>query len=490
MARQLQDRIVLGLKVRQLRQAKGWSFEDLHRRSGISVSYLNEIEKGKKYPQETTLNRLADALSVPYDQIRSGELTHHLAPLGALLQSNFLHELPLNLFGIELQQVVDIISKAPDRVNAFISAMLEISRVHSLQNEHFFLAALRAYQELHLNYFEDIETEAEAFAAKHGLPTDGAIGAVRLEQLLVGEYGYQMEALNTVQYPELSGLRALYQPRQNRLLLHPALSSRQRAFQLAKEIGFNALALAQHRPLSSAQLRVESFEQALSNFKAGYFAVALLIGRTAFSGDLKALLSQTEWDPGHLLTLLDKYEVSPEVLFQRFNLLTTVLDRPKTFFHRIVHRIGGDVFEMDKELHLNRQHQPHASALQEQYCRRWIGIQLLRRVGHADQAPLAGIQRAVFHDTGEEYLCLAVAKSGAPSPDRNASVTIGIALDAEARSAIGFWNDPSIARQTVHVTCERCPIRDCAERAAPPSAWEKREQRHRLSSLIAQLTEA
>jgi len=489
MARQLQDRIVLGLKVRQLRQAKGWSFEDLHRQSGISVSYLNEIEKGKKYPQEDTLSRLADALSVSHEQIRSTELTHHLAPLGALLQSKFLHELPLNLFGIELQQVVDIISRAPDRVNAFISALLEISRVHSLQNEHFFLAALRAYQELHFNYFEDIEREAEAFAARYHLPTDGAVGDGPLAQCLREVYGYQMDDLHTDQFPELAGLRALYQPRHRRLLLHPALSARQRGFQLAKEIGFNALSLAQ-RPLSSAQLRVESFEQALNNFKAGYFAVALLIGRQAFADDLKALLSQPSWNPEHLLALLERYQVSPEVLFQRFNLLTAVFDQPKTFFHRLLHRSGEDVFHMDKELHLNRQHQPHASALHEQYCRRWIGIQLLRQVGEGSGAPIAGIQRAVFHDTGEEYLCLSIAKSGAPTTDHYVSVTIGIALDAEARAAIGFWDDPVIARQTVHVTCERCPIPDCAERAAPPTTYEKREQRHRLVNLIAQLTEA
>lgn len=55
MAKTQQQKIVLGLKVRQFRQERGWNFEELGKRTGISVSYLNEIEKGKKYPQSKNL---------------------------------------------------------------------------------------------------------------------------------------------------------------------------------------------------------------------------------------------------------------------------------------------------------------------------------------------------------------------------------------------------------------------------------------------------
>ena len=39
------DRILFGLKVKQLRGKKSLSFAELSKRTGISVSYLNEIEK-------------------------------------------------------------------------------------------------------------------------------------------------------------------------------------------------------------------------------------------------------------------------------------------------------------------------------------------------------------------------------------------------------------------------------------------------------------
>ena len=55
------DKIILGLKVRQLRTDKGLSLSELNKTSGMSISYLNEIEKGKKYPRKDKLNQLADA---------------------------------------------------------------------------------------------------------------------------------------------------------------------------------------------------------------------------------------------------------------------------------------------------------------------------------------------------------------------------------------------------------------------------------------------
>ncbi|MCD8540807.1 MAG: helix-turn-helix domain-containing protein, partial [Leadbetterella sp.] len=44
-------RLIFGLKLKQFRLEKGWSLQELSDRSDISPSYLNEIEKGKKYPK-------------------------------------------------------------------------------------------------------------------------------------------------------------------------------------------------------------------------------------------------------------------------------------------------------------------------------------------------------------------------------------------------------------------------------------------------------
>ncbi|MBN8682703.1 MAG: helix-turn-helix domain-containing protein [Chitinophagales bacterium] len=488
------QRIVFGLKVRQFRQEKGWNFEELSRHSGISISYLNEIEKGKKYPQPANRVKLAEALGVSLEFLTEPRLTKKYAPLGDLLQSNFLNELPLDLFGIDLQQIVEIIARAPERVNAFISAMLEIARRYSVQEENFYLAALRALQELRNNYFDEIEQAAAEFVRKHRLPDNGGVPTAALSALLQSEYNYRIDQETLSQYPEMRALRSVYNPAQKRLMLNGQLSERQRAFQLAKEIGFNVLELKE-RPLASSLLRIKSFEEVLNNYKAAYFAVAILINRAAFVRDIGLFFSRPTWDAQVLPDLMGKYQASPEVLFQRFNVLTQDFKLEKVFFLRFIHDLERNAFDIDKELHLNRRHQPHASGLSEHYCRRWLSISLLHTLHQHQQETgdkerqIAGVQRALFLDSGEEYLCIAVAKPAYPTPNRNVSVTLGVLLDEQTKRIIRFWNDPAIPQITVNVTCERCRLTDCMERAAPPIVIQKRETRRRAQETLKKLTE-
>jgi XRE family transcriptional regulator, fatty acid utilization regulator len=492
MATTQQQRIVLGLKVRQFRQEKGWSFEDLSKASGISVSYLNEIEKGKKYPMPANRIRLADALGVGTDFLTSPVLTKQFAPLRDLLDSNFLNELPLDLFGIDLQQVVEIIARAPDRVNAFISAILEIARNYSLRDEHFFFAALRAYQELRNNYFEEIEAVAAAFVEERGLPVNGGVSTESLVEILKHEFGCKVDVTGLDRHPELAHLRSVYLPKKKQVLLNGQLNEHQRAFQLAKEIGFNALQISE-RPWASNFLRLRSFEEALNNYRAAYFAVAILINRDAFVGDVRDFFQKKHWDAVALLDMMAKYHASPEVLFQRFNVLTQELGLDKIFFSRFIHDLNRDGFDMDKELHLNRRHQPHASGLGEHYCRRWLSVALLRdlqekqRTDPDGQHFMAGVRRVIFADSGEEYLCIALAKPGHPTRDRNISVALGVYLDAHSKKVIRFWNDEHIPVHQVNITCERCAIPDCAERAAKPRVVERREARQRMQQALDKL---
>ena len=54
-------KIIFGLKVKKLRAQKGYTFHQLAEKCGISVSYLNEIENGKKYPKGEKITELAKA---------------------------------------------------------------------------------------------------------------------------------------------------------------------------------------------------------------------------------------------------------------------------------------------------------------------------------------------------------------------------------------------------------------------------------------------
>lgn len=53
------------LELRTLREMNGDSLSSLSRRSGVSLSYLSQLENGVREPNAVVTKKLADALKVP-----------------------------------------------------------------------------------------------------------------------------------------------------------------------------------------------------------------------------------------------------------------------------------------------------------------------------------------------------------------------------------------------------------------------------------------
>jgi len=54
------------LELRVIRTKDGHSLASLSRASGVSLSYLSQLESGDRAPSTTVTKKLADALHVPY----------------------------------------------------------------------------------------------------------------------------------------------------------------------------------------------------------------------------------------------------------------------------------------------------------------------------------------------------------------------------------------------------------------------------------------
>jgi transcriptional regulator with XRE-family HTH domain len=488
------ERIIFGLKVKQLRRDKGLSFAELSEQSGMSVSYLNEIEKGKKFPKSEKLKALAAALNVDIEDLTAKELDKSLAPVSDLLQSNFLNELPLDLFGIDLAKVVDIIANAPARVGAFISTLLEISRSYALKEENFYFSALRSYLELHHNYFEDIENDVQRFCTLYSIPDERPLQSGLLRQLLEDRFKYKIDDDGLAAFPELNSLRAVFLPKEKKLLLNKKLNPVQQAFQFGKELGFQFLELKE-RANTSSLLRSRVFEEVLNHSKATYFSVALHIPRDPFIADMQAFFARKTWDNEVFLGIMQKYAATPEMFYHRLtNVLPRFFGMKKLFFLRFVHNPGKDQFEIDKELHLDSRHHPHGNALSEHYCRRWVALSLLNDL-HAIQQDgvfvntMVRAQRSTYIGTKDEYLCLTLARPAYPAPNRNVSVTLGLLVNDTLREKVAFLDDPAIQQRNVNNTCERCAVENCAERAVPPVVINRRNQLHQIEHRLKELTQ-
>lgn len=486
-------KIILGLKIRQLRLDKGYSLSDLANKSGLSISYLNEIEKGKKYPKSEKIMSIAEAFETDYDSLVSLKLSKQLEPIAELLNSNILRELPLEIFGVEPSDFIELMSEAPAKISAFISTIIEISRNYDMRVEQFYFSVLRSYQEMYDNYFEDLEEAAQQFRKLYDIVATTSPNEAFLSDILRNFYGYQIEEFSKETHPDLISIRSVYKPESSRLLINKDLSHEQKAFTLGRELGYQFLQIKK-RPYISSVLDVSSFEEVLNNFKASYFAGAILINKEVLINRLTYFFASPKWDGNSLLSIMRLFNCTPEMFMHRLsNLMTSHFKINNLFFLRFNNQTDDNLFYLNKEMHLAKLHTPHGTALNEHYCRRWVALTILKDLENLQKETgesahiLCKAQVSEYIDTGNKYLVISIAKPSPPKNGLNSSITVGFAIDDNLRQMANFLGDPDLLHRQVNETCERCGAIDCAERMKPPVVLEKRAKMENIKQAIQNL---
>lgn len=460
---------IFGLKMKQFRQKKNYSLQDLATVAGVSKSYLNEIENGKKYPKHDKISQLATALNCTYDDLVSTKLDKSLAPIAEIIQSDFFKEIPLELFGINKSNLISIISEAPKKVTAFITTLIEISKNYNLSKERFYFAVLRSFQELHDNYFPEIEENAKNYIRENNLPEKPR--SAEFQEILESNFQYDIRSLNLEQYGASGKLRSLFIPEKKLLLLNELLDEDQKTFILAKEIGFNALNL-KPRPNTYSWLDFTSFEELINNYYAAYFAGSLLIRKETLTQKLNDFFQYEEWNPGLLEDLIEEFTNSPETFYYRLtNILPQEFGLKDLFYLCFTKKKNSDKIQILKELHLNQQQAPHANATSEHYCRRWIAVKNLSNLQENEK--LTDAQISHYKDSGLTYLVISTSQKNPFSDGTNRSYCIGILVNSNSLKKIKFAKSTQIKTIDVGVTCEFCSILECEVRQAPPLRLEK-----------------
>ncbi len=144
------------------------------------------------------------------DELVSIHLEPGLAHLETALSSSVVRQFPFEEFGLEVSSLVWVLTRAPVHASAFLHALISIGRHYDMRHDQFLLAALRSYQEIHENYFPEIETEADGFAEKFSISVDGSPPTVRLEQILQDKFGYQLDYDRLTRDGELADFRTVF----------------------------------------------------------------------------------------------------------------------------------------------------------------------------------------------------------------------------------------------------------------------------------------
>lgn len=485
-------KMIFGFKLKHLRQEHDLSLEELAERTGISKSYLQEIEKGKKYPKIDKINMLAGALKTPYDYLVSTHGSGKLEPVFELLTSDFMKDFPLEHFGIQPEKLFELFSNTPDKINAFISTIVKITRNYQVQREHLYLAALRSYQEMHQNYFEELEKAVRDFREEAKISEPLPYSTAFLESLLKERYSIRVDRQTLPKYRDLNSIRSFFSEAESVLYINKGLSSAQENFLLGRELAFQHLGLAERTYLTRI-VAADSFEHLLNNFRASYFSIALLVDENELAEDIRRLAGGEKWAPASFLDLLAKYDVTPEMLLQR---MTNILPRHFGIRNLFFIRLAGDKdlkqYRMTKELHLSRLHNPYANELNEHYCRRWVSVNIIKKARaqlhlHGGGATIADAQISQYWETPNQYLCISIARPDTADPANTVSVTVGLLIDDKLRSVFRFLADPELPARQVNTTCERCNIPNCEARAAPPVALEEVNRVERIRNAIDDL---
>lgn len=485
-------RTIFGLKIAYLRQQKGLSYQQLAEAADLSMSYVHEIEKGKKYPKADKILLLAKALDSSYDDLVSVHASKRLQPIIDLLESEFFRVFPMEMFGISPDKLLELFINAPDRLNAFISTIIKLARNYQMQSENFYTAALRSYQDMNDNYFENLEKAGTQFKIDNDIPTQSVFSTEYLEKLLKEHYAITVDRKKLASQKVLKGVRSYYTEGGKKLYLNKDLTSAQESFLLARELGFQYMKLKE-RPFETVLIKAENFEKLFNNFKASYFASAFLMPENEMVKDIKEWANNPTWNPQSFIQLTEKYNVTAEMLMQRLsNILPKHFKINDLFFIRLQADEHLKVFKMNKELHLSRIHKPYANELHEHYCRRWVSINAIKQLRTSLQldkttTQVCDAQVSNYWETELSYFCITVAKPNTSNHRESMSVTLGILIDDNARRLFKFLNDPNIKVKTVNTTCERCSVPDCSERATAPFFIEKQNEQKEIDAALAGL---
>jgi predicted transcriptional regulator len=316
-----------------------------------------------------------------------------------------------------------------------------------------------------------------------------------LKEILVNFYQYNIEEFTPEQQPDLKSLRSIFNSKTSKLLINSTLSSEQKAFTYGREIGYQYLQI-KNRSYISSVIEAESFEQVLNNFRASYFARAILINKNILIDRLTYFFASPKWDADMLLNIMRLFSVTPEVFMHRIsNVMTSHFNIKNLFFLRFNNQVDDNLFYLTKEMHLAKLHTPHGTAMNEHYCRRWISLTILKdleklqkKQGYKPNELICDAQISEYIDTENNYLVISLAKPSPPGRNTNSSITLGFAIDDNLKSIVNFLSDSSLIHRKVNETCERCGLTNCEERVVEPVILKKRLARQKLKEMVSNLT--
>lgn len=440
-------RLYAGARLAEIRQGLGLTQTAFAKSLGVSLPYLNQMERNHRPVSAGVIAGLAESHGVDVAVFTQDEGDRLAADLGEALADPMFRE------GAPSRAERQLVAQnAPRLAHAFLA----LHRAHAQAQER--LASLDAaldrpsaapwpWEEVrdffHYcdNYLDSIDRAAEAFSRRVGFS-----GTDRLDR--AAAWLGDAHGVRVVEGTE--GLRR-FDP-ETRVLAVGAADPATRAFQLAHQV-----ALIAHDGLLEATLDLARFQtgEARAIAKVGlanYFAGAALLPYGDFLEAARGLRHDIE-------ALAAAFEASLEQVGHRLSTLQRPGARGVPFFFARVDQAGT----------ITKRH----SATRLQFAR-YGGACPLWNVHRAFEQPGRILRQLAQTPDGARYLCLArdVTKPGGHFRARTRRFAIALGCEIGHAGALVYADDLDLDRdgafEPIGVSCRICERAECHQRSVPP----------------------
>lgn len=449
------QKLFIGRKIRETRQAHSLTQAAFATQLGISTSYLNQLENNQRHVTAPVLLALASEFAIDIAGLSQNDDNRILADLAeAFSDPLFASQRP------SAQDMKLIVQNAPSVARAFLTMHQALRRTgeqlaeldDSLEragalNEPTPYDEVRDFFHYRDNYIHDLDMAAEHFVAQ--MPK-GTRNRVRMMADHI-ERQHRVRVVIGDALADTGGLRS-FEPASRILTLDSRSGPSTNAFQIAHQI-----ALLEHRTDIDSIVAKAGFHShdaaAICRIGlANYFAGAAILPYRGLAEAAQAMR--------HDLDLLsDHFGASLGQICHRLSTLQRPGEKGVPFFFARVDQAGN----------ITKRH----SATKLQFARFGSACPLWN-VYRAFETPGRIIRQLAETPDGVRYICLARAASKRSGGFRDPVQNYALALGCEVRHApeLVYADDLDLKRDAAYepigISCRICERKNCHQRAVPP----------------------
>jgi len=453
----------IGSKIRKERRSKGLTQTDLSKKLGISTSYLNLLESGRRTITVPLLIKIGNELSLSLKDLTLESNKRILSDVMEVLSNEMFED--LDITNLETNEFINNnpnIAKALLALNDSYNSLrddtqnlLEIMDIESSMKEKKYtrlpIEVVSDFLQENKNYFDLLERKAEKLREIIGLRFGPGIGSTEFKITSFLKNAHNIEVKIVPPEDDHKSIKK-FDSEKNILFLSEMLTYTARNFHLAYQVAFSEGEKLIEAIIDDNNFYSEGAIPLLKISLLNYFSAALIMPYEEFLESAKKYKYDIE-------ILMHHFAASFEQITHRL----TALQRPGNSgvpFHFLKTDIAGNI---SKRFSLSGIHIPRHGGS----CPRWNVYIAFLNPGKIHP------QISRMPD-GKIYFCIArafekgIEKHGMP----RSFVSIGLGCDIQYAKEITYSEGMDLQNKkletAIGVSCRICPRENCQQRAFPP----------------------